>query len=283
MFNSLKSLYNTPYNKIHPFKAILHFLEWKFIRLFKLSNYKKKLWNDKYIFLHYDSFQSMWIMYNWIVDWEEFNLIQNFVKKDDYCLDVGANMGFYTIWFSKFCNNVFSFEPNKKNFDRLSANIALNKKLNIYPYQFAVGDFETEVSFTKNLDGQNHISLDKNDQLELVKCKRLDNILKEQNIDSVHYIKIDVEGFELGVLKGLGDYFSNKKISIIQIEINDSISNSSSTINDLINFIGLNGYNLFSYNVTQNCMEKEDFKISRENYFLLHDVTAVNNILEKTI
>ena len=110
MFNSLKSLYSSPYNKEHSVNAIVRFFEWKFIRLFKLTNYKKKVWKDKYILLNYDSFQSMWIMYNWMVDWEEFNLIKNFIKEKDFCLDVGSNMGFYTVWFSKFSNNkILSF------------------------------------------------------------------------------------------------------------------------------------------------------------------------------
>ena len=80
----------------------------------------------------------------------------------------------------------------------------------------ALSDNDGEVSFTNDLDGQNHILQGSdNSPNEPVECRRLDNILSEQNIDHISYIKIDVEGFELNVLRGLGKYFTDFKIDII--------------------------------------------------------------------
>jgi hypothetical protein len=39
----------------------------------------------------------MWVMYNWIVDWEEFKLIENYLENNDIVFDIGTNMGFYTV------------------------------------------------------------------------------------------------------------------------------------------------------------------------------------------
>jgi FkbM family methyltransferase len=282
MISSIKNLLSAPYNKSNRLFALLRFFEWKIIRLFKLTNYKKKVWGNKFIFLNYDSFQSMWIMYNWYVDWEEFNLIQQFIKQDDFCLDIGANMGFYSIWFSKFSNNILSFEPNSKNYQRLSDNINLNKKgENIKWQNIALGDQECEVNFTNDLDGQNHISLSTNTKVDTVICRRLDNVLNELEIENIKYAKIDVEGFELGVLNGMGNYFLNHKIDIIQIEINDAIINSGTTINDLLVFIKLNKYQLASYNVSLNKMQIEPYNKNRENYFLINNIDNINYQLIK--
>ena len=277
MLQSLLFLFKSPYNKKYPIFALKRFVEWKIIKLFKLSNYKKTIWENRKIFLNHDSFQCMWLMYNWMVDWEEFNLIKDFVNAKSCCLDVGANMGFYTIWFSKFTNDIYAFEPNSKNYLRLNKNVfANNANEYIRTFNIAVGDLNGEVSFTTNLDGENHISLKHIEENNTVDCKRLDTILSENMIAEVSYLKIDVEGFELEVLKGLGKYIAEKKIAIIQIEINKTISNSGSSVQHLLEFISNNDLQLCSYSVMEKQLKIELYYKERENYFLVFDINAVN-------
>ena len=250
------------------------------IKLFKLTNYKKKVWGNRYLFLNYDSFQSMWIMYNWIVDWEEFNLIRDIVKKNDCCLDVGSNMGFYTIWFSKFTNKILSFEPDQNNFRRLNKNIQINGlDKAITSINIALGDEERLVSFTNHLDGENHISLSGNGELAQVKCRKLKNVLDEYGIHHIKYIKMDVEGFELSVLKGMTDLLEEKKVDIIQIEINKSVGNSGGTIPVLLEFIEKHQYILCSYDIYSREIKRVTYQPGRENYFLTHNLESVNNLL----
>jgi FkbM family methyltransferase len=232
--------------------------------------------------INYDSFQSMWIMYNWIVDWEEFNLIRDLVKEKDYCLDIGANMGYYTIWFSKYTKKILSFEPNKKNFQRLNQNLRINglDKF-IIPYNIALGAEECLVSFTNDRDGENHICLSENENTEKVECRKLENVLMENNIRHVKYIKIDVEGFEIFVLKGLTDYLKQKNVEIIQIEINKTMSNSGTTVSELVDYLEGFGYNLCSYDVVGKKLKKETYNDCRENYFLTYDVESVNDSLTR--
>ena len=283
MQKSLNYLFNNPYNKKYPFFAFERFVEWKIIKFFKLSNYKKKVWGDKLIYLQYDSFQSMWLMYNWMVDWEEFNLIKRFVAKNDLCIDVGANMGYYTIWFSKFSNNIYSFEPNLVNFNRLKRNIAINYSHNsVKAFDVALGEKDGTAILTKNLDIKNHIlPFDSVEGGDVVALKRLDSILSENKVTEIAYLKIDVEGFELDVLKGLGDYFINHKVDIIQIEINSAIKNSTYSLNDFLSFLSINNYKLYSYNVLINVLENQVFTTDRENYFLISRIEEINMRLKR--
>ena len=152
--NSLTQLYKAPFNKKRPLFALLRFACWKLIRIFKLKNLCYSLWGNKKIILNYDSFQSMWIMYNYIVDWEEFNLISRFLKEGDTAFDIGANMGFYTIWFSKFIKNgrIYSFEPDERNYERLRKNIEINRMTNlITAHKKAVSDVNDIILFSKSL------------------------------------------------------------------------------------------------------------------------------------
>jgi FkbM family methyltransferase len=72
-------------------------------------------------------------MYNYIVDWEEFNLIRDYVRPNDQVADVGSNMGYYTIWMSKFITSgkIYAFEPDKTNYLKLVNNVKLNKLHNV--------------------------------------------------------------------------------------------------------------------------------------------------------
>ncbi len=283
MITSLKILFSTPYNKKRPFFAFKRILIWKLIRLFKLSNIRFHLWENRFIYLNYDSFQSMWIMYNYIVDWEEFNLIAKLVKPGDVVADIGANMGFYSIWMSKFTSGdaaIHSFEPDEKNYRRLTKNIETNKlgKL-IIANNEAAGAFEGEVYFTKGLDGENHITIGQTSSTVKIKQTTLDSYCLRHNIKRLRYCKMDVEGFELDVLKGAECLLSEKKIDVLQLEINTSMQNSTYTAKELLAFVKEFGYSLYGYNVESNSLYPLQYEDKRENYFAVADINAVNTLL----
>lgn len=283
MLTSIFSLFHAPYNTRHPFSAVFRFFEWKLIRLLKFTNYKKSLWGDKKIYLNYDSFQSMWIMYNYIVDWEEFNLIEKYVKNGDVVFDIGSNMGFYTIWFSKFIGNngsVFSFEPDSKNFSRLKKNIELNNLDNqISANQLAVSDHDGVVKFTTGFDGENHISNSGETNISEVNSIRLDSFYQLKSITKVSYLKIDVEGFEYAVLKGGEELFNKKIVDIIQLEINSAIENSATSIEMILQLLKEYNYTLCKYDIVTNKLVSIDYHSERENYFAVADIYRINKKL----
>jgi hypothetical protein len=130
MLSSYKYLIKAPFNKNYPVRALVRFLFWKFIRLLKLQKLKIKFWKDRFFYINHDSFQSMWLMYNYIVDWEEFLFTHYYLRENSIAFDIGANMGFYTIWMSRSIaelGQIHSFEPDTNYFKRLSQNISINK------------------------------------------------------------------------------------------------------------------------------------------------------------
>ena len=193
MINSLQVLLQFPYNKQYPFKAISRFLEWKLIRLFKVKNYKKQFWKDRYIYLSFDSLQSMWLMYHYMVDWEEFNLIASFLNNKSAFFDIGSNMGFYTLWASKFIatpGSIHSFEPDNNNFLRLAENLKINKLEDLVTInQVAISDTNGSLQFSIGLDGENHILPDPNSTSTRVDSMTLDYYCMLKNINCIDYLK----------------------------------------------------------------------------------------------
>lgn len=285
MITSLKHLFSSPHNNNHKAFALKRFLYWKLIRAFKLKNIPYKLWEDRKIFLNHDSFQSMWVMYNYIVDWEEFNLIKCYVKHNHQVCDIGSNMGFYTIWMSKFIGregNIHSFEPDKSNFERLQNNVILNNlKKTVKLNNNAVSDIDGMLSFTSGLDGENHIDNTNISSLS-VESKKLDTYAHENNIQSFNYVKIDVEGFEYSVLKGAETLLSTHKIAILQLEINSTLSNSNTNVDDVLKFLDTFNYKLCTYDVKNHKMIHTNYTKSRENYFAVFDIDLINQQLATT-
>lgn len=217
-------------------------------------------------------------MYNYWVDWEEFNLIKDILKEDDIVFDIGANIGFYTIWMSKFIGNagrIHSFEPDNKSFERLNKNIVLN---NIQSYtvsnRLAIADTCKQLKFTEGRDGENHIVYEPENNYQIITSTTIDNYIADYKIEKIKYIKIDIEGFEYQALLGAMDTLHQKKVDIIQLEINSQISNSGISIGQLLTLIKKFNYTLCSYHVPSRTLREIDYIGTRENYFMVN-----NNLL----
>ena len=128
-------------------------------------------------------------------------------------LDIGANVGMFTLIASQTFDKVLSFEPNPDTFRMLESNINLNKIGNITAYNIGLSDQNSIMKLYHNPLNNGGASLNKFsskinkegdgftwNETE-AEVKTLDSIIVE-DIKSVDLIKIDVEGHELPALKG---------------------------------------------------------------------------------
>jgi len=282
MLKSIIGLFGSEFNQKNKLFALKRFIYWKIIRLFKLKNVIYPLWKGRKIYLNFDSFHSMWLMYNYIVDWEEFNFIIRFLKQDDEVGDVGSNMGFYTIWMSKSIKTgkIHSFEPDEINFNRLKANVNINGLFEtVVVNNLIVSEIDGTLDFTTGLDGENHITEKLDEKAVQKKSVKLDTYAANKHISDFKFIKIDTEGFELSVLKGAEKLLDNKKIKIIQLEINEGLKNANIKPKEVVDFLSSKEYRLCRYDVSTNQLYKVDYQKSRENYFATFDIDWINNHL----
>ncbi len=137
------------------------------------------------------------------VDWgSESLLIQNLDKTKTF-LDIGANIGYYSLLVSPSVKNVFAFEPDPRNLKELEANC--NKLSNIQVRKQAVYSRNGELRFDITGDtATSHIINQGGKKSEeiTVQAITLDEFSKTESNLQVTAIKIDVEGFDFEVLKG---------------------------------------------------------------------------------
>jgi FkbM family methyltransferase len=172
------------------------------------------------------------IFFNLSYEEKQIATLVEFSKKNeqDYFLDIGSNCGYYALFIAKTFPNthVIAFEPIKKTYDKLIKNIHLNNLNNqIQTFNFGLSDtnnvvqmrtlikkgFAQSGGFTVH---EKNRELKTNEILLKADLKIGDEAIKY--INKKLLIKIDVEGHEINVLKGLSRLINNNKI-YMQIEI----------------------------------------------------------------
>jgi len=183
--------------------------------------------------------------------------------------DIGANIGLFSIYNSlknkKSCT--ISFEPSTSNLKVLSRNISINNLKNINIFPIALSDKKNGffmMNENKFVDGGalNTFSERYNFEGKTFKPEmnynfygtNIEKLINDKFLEIPSYIKIDVDGIEHLILKGMGKYLKNKKIKSILVEINENFQFQFRTIISLMlknNFILLhkkNNENFFKYN-----------------------------------
>lgn len=156
-------------------------------------------------------------------EFEDMAFALHFLRPDDLFVDVGANIGSYTILAGAAQANVICFEPVPSTFEALLDNIHLNRLgSRVDARNQAVGSRTGELEMIADQDTTNH-ALPQGDGypgLSLrVPLVSLDDALRGE---TPKLIKIDVEGFETEVLAGAEATFSNAALRAVIIELNGS-------------------------------------------------------------
>lgn len=178
---------------------------------------------------------------------EEYPILKSLITKGATIVDVGANIGFFSMMISKLVDingQVFSFEPSKTIFDKLNSNLKLNSFVNIYPINLGLGQKDENLILLRNTrySGLSTIILKQDSRVteEKIKITSLDNYFYNKSI-KIDLIKIDTEGFEPEVLLGAKRILKEHKPQIyIELGGGKFLKSSKQAINILIEY----GYKL---------------------------------------
>jgi FkbM family methyltransferase len=138
------------------------------------------------------------------------DLIHRLLRPDDVAIDIGANIGWYTVHMARWARHghCYAFEPTQRTFTRLQEHINGNSvTANVTLNQLALGDEDGQVSlyaFSGLQHGQNSLAtFGREDRAEMVvPMTILDSYIHDRAITRIDLVKLDVEGAELRVLKG---------------------------------------------------------------------------------
>jgi len=165
-------------------------------------------------------------IYAGLEDFYDMGFLLHFLREGDVFADIGSNIGSYSVLASGCCRaKTIAFEPISSSFSWLLKNIELNNLQGlITPFNMGIGSSTTELYFTAEYGTVNHVVADN----EIV---NENNILKVpvSSFDDIslttgfpQLIKIDVEGFETEVIRGMKNTLQSDELKAIIIELNGS-------------------------------------------------------------
>lgn len=244
---TIKTILNHPLNKNRKVKALFTF----FLRAIIIRIHKHPIVypfiNGTSLVVEKGMSSAELQIYCGLYDFEEMILMMHFLRENDNFVDVGANIGVYSVLASGVSKaNSFAFEPIPSTFNRLKRNINynyINDKVKLF--NNGVGDKKETLFFTNSLDAVNHVITEMTSDSIQVDVDTLDNFLQNNPAD---FLKVDVEGFEEMVLKGAKNLLSNQRLKIVLIETNGLTNNYNSSDDGIFNTLTSFGFEPYNYN-----------------------------------
>lgn len=155
-----------------------------------------------------DSLDTLRLSANGIYEPLETEFIGRLVKEGDVVVDIGAQIGYYTLILAKLVGKdgrVFAFEPAPQNFALLRRNVAMNDYHNVVAVQKAISNTTGQVRlYLSTEDMGDHRIYDSGDRRKSIEIEaiRLDDYF-ESYLGSISFIKMDIQGAELGAIQGM--------------------------------------------------------------------------------
>ena len=222
--------------------------------------------------MYLDSSDSLRLSTNGVFEPYTTEVIKQNISNGDLVMDIGANIGYFTLIMAKGIKEngkVFSFEPEPKNFELLKKNVEINNYSNVILEKKAIGN-KTGIAKLYLADRKNNIfhsgmhRIFRSDLVSQISNPVSINIIKLDDylqdlkfIKKIRLIKIDVEGAEFDVLKGMSKILDeNKGIKIVMEFSSENLEDYGSNPSDVMDFLINKGFKLSIINEVEKRMEE---------------------------
>ena len=169
------------------------------------------------LFPHDNTIENKLVVSSRLREGKELSFIEPFIGNGGTFVDVGANVGYYSLMAAKLgAKKVLSIEPNPVLLDRLHTNIGFNNFGHIIETaQIGVGDkkgvFDLHISET-DLGSSSVVNVEEvNNRKIVIETDLLENVISKAKIENIDAMKIDIEGFEDRVLFPFFESVEKKK------------------------------------------------------------------------
>jgi len=181
----------------------------------------------------------------------ETQLMISSLNEGGIFVDVGANIGWYTIIASKIVGqtgNVLAFEPDPTNFELLKKNCALNGLKNVELINQALSDkSDSEFLYRSSNNFGDHRLYASEEEREkiVVGTLTLDNLIESRGLKNIQTIKVDTQGSEPKILRGMQRYIKREKPVIFLEFWPYGIYSNQESVFDIMAFIEKNRYEVY--------------------------------------
>lgn len=192
--------------------------------------------------------RALYFLGRWY-DLEAALLVEALVQEGDRVLDVGANYGHFSLAAAKAVGpsgSVVSLEPNPKAFARLSIHLVLNGLSWVEAKNIGVSDTEGRLALSVPSinSGEATFGASKYEDVFVIEVpvQRLDDIASHEK---VHFLKIDVEGFEVHVLRGAKALLDRDRPIVLSEVVEKHLASAGESRRSLSRFLEDRGYKSF--------------------------------------
>lgn len=212
-------------------------------------------------------------------------MIMRLISPGDSVIDIGANMGWYSINIAKTypSSKIYAFEPIPKTYEFLENNIRLNHVQNIAAHHFGLSNERKDLVFYFYPEGSGNASsanLSERSDAELVTChvERLDDFVKTNNLN-VDFIKCDVEGAELFAFLGAKETLQRDKPIVFTEMLRKWAAKFKYHPNEIIALFASLGYRCFyADGATLKELAEMTDETVETNFFFLHSEKHASQI-----
>jgi FkbM family methyltransferase len=170
------------------------------------------------------------------------------IKKTDIIIDIGANIGAFSVLLSKRAGRIYAYEPMPDNYDLLVENMKINDRSNIIASKNAISSQKGKaVLFVSDVNSLSHSFCRVSGKSVETETISLKDVFSENNISQCFLLKIDAEGSEYEILYALPpEYF--RKIKYIYLECHDLNADGFSRTDErfdrqtLVEYLEANGF-----------------------------------------
>jgi len=170
------------------------------------------------------------------------NYVNEFVDimPNSIVVDVGANIGAFTIFAAQWAKQVFAFEPEPENFHLLCSNIELNGFKNVIPSRMAIAKKRGKQDFyiaKKEHSSSHSFFLPEYEKKIKVQTLSIMDVIERESLAKIDFLKLDCEGSENDIIEGLS-FETAKKIEQISLEFHQVNSYSAEDLVEKLTVLG---------------------------------------------
>lgn len=269
--DTLSFILSHPLGRQHPFAALRRFAHWQISS--RIHDESIIDWIDGAVLsVKRGMTGATGNIYCGLHEFAEMAFLLHLLEPGDLFLDIGANVGSYTILASRVCGAYsIAFEPDPAAVTALRRNIAANGvEDRVRVEQLALGSQNGDIPFTIGLDTMNRVATVSDGSSQIVTVRRLDDV---PGMGDAVFAKLDVEGFEDEVIKGGMSLLSSNSLLAIQCE-----SHGPSMTDSLLT----HGFKQYFYDPFSRVLATESLGYGASNDLFVRDVEQVLRRVERS-
>ena len=223
LLKTFNTIVNHPLNRTCKIRAISSFIRWQLGTRLLTGAVAVPFVNGSRLLTSRGMHGATGNIYTGLFEFEDMSFLLHFLRRNDLFVDVGANVGAYTVLAGSVVGSrCIAVEPIPGTFQHLVDNVNLNR---IYEttecLNIGIGRTAGTLRFTSKLDSENHVVSESSAQTGIIEVsvQTLDDVVADRR---PMLIKIDVEGFETEVVAGAERILSQESLLAVIMELNGS-------------------------------------------------------------